>query len=167
MIKIGLLSDTHSYLDKRVFEYFKDCDEIWHAGDIGDPEVLHQLEKFKPVKAVYGNIDNQTIRSSCPEKRIFSVEGLKVYMIHIGGTAPNYAKGVKSDLLLHQPGLFICGHSHILKVKSDPNLNNMLYMNPGAAGKHGFHHVKTMLRFDIESSEPKNLEVIELGKRGA
>jgi len=167
MIKIGLLSDTHSYLDKRVFEYFKDCDELWHAGDIGDPEVLHQLEKFKPVKAVYGNIDNQTIRSSCPEKRIFSVEGLKVYMIHIGGTAPNYAKGVKADLLLHQPGLFICGHSHILKVKSDPNLNNMLYMNPGAAGKHGFHHVKTMLRFDIESSEPKNLEVIELGKRGA
>jgi putative phosphoesterase len=167
MTKIGLISDTHNYLDKRVFEYFKDCDEIWHAGDIGDPSVLDQLEAFKPTRAVYGNIDNHVIRIQCPEKLIFTIEGLKVYIIHIGGTAPNYAKGVKADLLLHQPGLFVCGHSHILKVKSDSNLNNMLYMNPGAAGKHGFHHMKTLLRFDIEGGAPKNLEIIELGKRGA
>lgn len=167
MAKIGLLSDTHSYLDSHVFEYFKNCDEIWHAGDIGDPAVLDQLESFKPTRAVYGNIDNQQIRKRCPEKLIFTLEGLNIYMIHIGGTPPNYAKGVKPDLLAQQPGLFICGHSHILKVIADPKLNNMLYMNPGAAGKHGFHHIKTMLRFDIDGGVPKNLEVIELGKRGA
>jgi len=167
MTKIGLISDTHSFLDERVFLHFKDCDEIWHAGDIGDPEVLDQLKAFKPTRAVYGNIDNQIIRRQCPEKFVFTVEGLKVYMIHIGGTPPNYIKDVKSDLQLLKPQLFICGHSHILKVISDPNLNNLLYMNPGAAGKHGFHVMKTLLRFDIESGQPKNLEVIELGKRGA
>ena len=167
MVKIGLLSDTHGYLDQRVFEYFKNCNEIWHAGDIGNPEVLYQLEKFKPVKAVFGNIDNQIIRRQCPEKLIFTIEGLKIYMIHIGGTPPNYAKGVKADLELHKPHLFICGHSHILKVMPDHKLDNMLYMNPGAAGRHGFHQMKTMLRFDIENGKAKNLEVIELGKRGA
>lgn len=167
MVKIGLLSDTHSYLDNSIFKYFKNCDEIWHAGDIGDPDVLDQLESFKPTRAVFGNIDNQEIRKRCPEKLVFTIEGLKVYMIHIGGTPPNYAKGVKSELLAQQPGLFICGHSHILKVIADPTLNDMLYMNPGAAGKHGFHHIKTMLRFDIDAGFPKNLEVIELGKRGA
>ena len=129
--------------------------------------VLDQLQRFKPIKAVYGNVDDHQIRMTCPEKQIFEIEGLKIYMIHIGGIPSRYAQGVRADLIAYQPGLFICGHSHILKVMPDPKLNNMLYMNPGAAGRHGFHQIKTLLRFDIENGKPKNLEVIELGKRGA
>ena len=165
-MKIGLISDTHSYLDPKVFEHFSNCDEIWHAGDIGDVVVLDELESFKATRAVYGNIDGRDIISRCPEKQIFEIEGLKVYMIHIGGTPPHYAKGVRADLIAEKPGLFICGHSHILKVMPDPKLNGLLYMNPGAAGRHGFHQVRTLLRFDISDGKPKNLEVIELGKRG-
>ena len=165
-MKIGLLSDTHSHLDERIFEHFSDCDEIWHAGDIGDVSVLDQLNAFKPVRAVYGNIDDHTIRALCPEKIVFDLEGVRIYMIHIGGTPPKYAKGVLSDLKLEKPHLFICGHSHILKVVADQSLGKMLYMNPGAAGHHGFHKIRTLLRFDIEEGKPKNLEVIELGKRG-
>ncbi len=165
-MKIGLLSDTHSHLDTLVFKYFSDCDEVWHAGDFGTSNVLKELEEFKQTRGVYGNIDGQDIRISCPEKLIFEVDGLKVYMIHIGGTPPRYAKGVKADLELHRPDLFICGHSHILKVMPDLKMNNMLYMNPGAAGHQGFHRVRTLIRFDIELGKLKNLEVIELGKRG-
>lgn len=163
---IGLISDTHSFLDPRVFDYFQNCDEIWHAGDIGDVSVIDELASFKPVRAVYGNIDSQTIRLQYPEKIVFELEGVKVYMIHIGGTPPRYAKGVKTDLKTEKPKLFICGHSHILKVMPDKALNNMLYMNPGAAGRQGFHHVRTLLRFKLETGTIKNLEVIELGKRG-
>ncbi|OEJ99985.1 metallophosphoesterase family protein [Roseivirga misakiensis] len=166
MNKIGLISDTHSFLDDRVFTYFKDCDEVWHAGDIGDPYVLDQLEEFKPVRAVFGNIDNQSLRARIPEVQSFTIDGLKVFMIHIGGTPPRYAKGVKSQLLEERPQLFICGHSHILKVMPDQNLNKMLYMNPGAAGHHGFHRERTLLRFSINESKISDLEVIELGKRG-
>ncbi len=164
-MKIGLISDTHSYLDPKVFEYFAKVDELWHAGDIGDPAVIEALEQFKPVRAVWGNIDGQPLRVRYPEKNSFVIEGLKVYMIHIGGTPPRYAKGVKSDLKVEKPGLFICGHSHILKVMPDKDLN-LLYMNPGAAGKQGFHKVKTLLRFEINQGKVEKLEAIELGKRG-
>lgn len=165
-MKIGLISDTHSYLDPRVLVHFKNTDEIWHAGDIGDKTVIEELEAFKPVRAVYGNIDDQQTRSRYPEKVIFKLEGIRVYMIHIGGTPPRYARGVKADLRQELPDLFICGHSHILKVMPDKSMNNMLYMNPGAAGRQGFHRVRTLLRFDLDNSLIKNLEVIELGKRG-
>ena len=146
--------------------HFENCDEIWHAGDVGERKVLDELSTHKPVRAVFGNIDDRQLQQELPEKLIFELEGVKVYMIHIGGTPPRYAKGVKSDLKVHQPQLFICGHSHILKVMPDPALNGMLYMNPGAAGRQGFHKMRTLLRFDLEGGNIKNLEVIELGKRG-
>ncbi|MFY0593076.1 metallophosphoesterase family protein [Roseivirga sp.] len=166
MIRIGLISDTHSFLDDRVKTFFKDCDEIWHAGDIGDPFVLDQLESYKPVRAVYGNIDDHTIRTRAPEIQSFTIEGLKVFMIHIGGTPPKYAKTILPKLQNEMPNLFVCGHSHILKIVPDHNLNKMLYMNPGAAGHHGFHRMRTLLRFGIENGKIVELEVIELGKRG-
>lgn len=165
-MKIGLISDTHSFLDPKVFNHFQSCDEIWHAGDVGDIAVIEQLKAFKPVRGVFGNIDDQSVRQKYPEKLVFEVEGVKVYMIHIGGTPPRYAKGVKADLKKEKPRLFICGHSHILKVMPDKELDNMLYMNPGAAGRQGFHRMRTLLRFDLEAGSIKNLEAIELGKRG-
>ena len=166
MTRIGLISDTHSYLDPRVFDHFKDCDEIWHAGDVGDPKVIQQLADFKPVRAVYGNIDDWQIVQDYPETQVFELEGVKVFMIHIGGTPPRYAKGVKAQLQEYQPKLFICGHSHILKVMPDKKLDNMLYMNPGAAGRQGFHKIITLLRFELSHGRIENLEAIELGKRG-
>lgn len=164
-MKIGLLSDTHSYLDSRVFEYFKDCDEVWHAGDAGD-NVLEPLEKFKPLRFVFGNIDSQTLQRKYPEDLWFTCEGLTIWMTHIGGAPPNYNPRVKRIFKEKIPDVFICGHSHILRVKKDPNYNNVLYLNPGAAGNHGFHHIKTLIRFEIIGKEIKNMEVIELGKRG-
>lgn len=166
MKRVGLISDTHSYLDESVFKHFENCDEIWHAGDIGDPYILDRLEAFKPTQSVYGNIDGQDIRLRTPEIRLFTVEDVKVYMIHIGGTPPRYAKDVLSDLRVEKPDLFICGHSHILKVMPDKNLGGMLYMNPGAAGHHGFHKVRTLLRFELNEGKVQKLEAIELGKRG-
>lgn len=164
-MRIGLISDTHSFLDPKVFEYFKDCDEIWHAGDIGDPAVIKELRDWKPVRAVYGNIDDASIQQQYPEELSFELEGVNVYMIHIGGTPPRYAKGVKSRLKSVRPKLFICGHSHILKVMPDKELD-LLYMNPGAAGRQGFHKFRTLLRFELAEGNIKNLEAIELGKRG-
>lgn len=164
-MRIGLISDTHSYLDSRVFDHFAEVDEIWHAGDIGEPAVIDALESFKPTRVVWGNIDDTALRARFPEKSVFEIEGLKVYMIHIGGTPPRYAKGVKADLRIEKPGLFICGHSHILKVMPDKELG-LLYMNPGAAGRQGFHKIRTMLRFEITNGKVQNLEAIELGKRG-
>jgi uncharacterized protein len=166
-MKIGLISDTHSYLDVKVFDYFKNCDEIWHAGDIGDPEIIHSLEKIKPLRAVYGNIDNRDLQIKFPEDLWFECEGLTVWMTHIGGAPPNYNPRVKKILKEKVPNLFICGHSHILRIKRDSNYKNMLYLNPGAAGNHGFHLTKTIVRFEISKKEIKNMEVIELGKRGA
>ncbi|MEQ8925444.1 MAG: metallophosphoesterase family protein [Fulvivirga sp.] len=163
-MKIGLLSDTHGHLDDRVFHHFKDCDEIWHAGDIGTMEVLEKLEAFKPTKAVFGNIDGQKIRTSTAEDLWFDCEGMKIWITHIGGYPPKYNRRIKEILKTKTPDLFICGHSHILKVIKDPN-HNLLHMNPGAAGIQGFHKVKTLMRFDIEQKEIKNLQVIELGKR--
>lgn len=166
-MKVGLLSDTHSHLDTKVFEYFKNCDEIWHGGDIGDAAVINDLEKFKSVRAVFGNIDDQELQVRFPEDLWFNCEGLTIWMTHIGGAPPNYNPRIKKVLKERIPDIFICGHSHILKIKKDPNYKNMLYLNPGAAGNHGFHHIKTLVRFEVIGKEIKNMEVIELGKRGA
>lgn len=166
-MKIGLLSDTHSYLDPKVLSYFKDCDEIWHAGDIGDRAVVNELEKIKPLRAVFGNIDDQDMQVRYPEDLWFDCEGLTVWMTHIGGAPPNYNPRIKKIFKERIPDIFICGHSHILRVKKDSNHNNLLYLNPGAAGNHGFHHIKTIVRFEVIGKEIKNMEVIELGKRGA
>ena len=166
-MKIGLLSDTHSYLDPKVLDYFKDCDEIWHAGDIGDRAVVDELEKIKPLRAVFGNIDDQDMQVRYPEDLWFDCEGLTVWMTHIGGAPPNYNPRIKKIFKERAPDVFICGHSHILRVKKDPNYKNLLYLNPGAAGNHGFHHIKTIVRFEVIGKEIKNMEVIELGKRGA
>lgn len=165
-MKIGLISDTHSYLDPKVFEYFKECDEIWHAGDIGDKQVADQLEKFKPLRAVFGNIDDKAMQARYPEDLWFTCEGLTFWMTHIGGAPPNYNPRIKKLLKEKTPDVFICGHSHILRVKKDPAFN-MLYINPGAAGNHGFHSIKTLIRFEINTKIISKLEVIELGKRGA
>jgi uncharacterized protein len=163
MVKIGLLSDTHGYIDKRILEILNDCDEIWHAGDIGSLEVIEILEKAKPTRAVYGNIDGQNIRQICPNQLRFTIEGLDVFITHIGGYPGKYENEIKPILRNNPPKLFICGHSHILRVMNDPALN-MLYMNPGAAGKYGFHQKRTMLLFDIEDAICKNLRVIEWEK---
>lgn len=166
-MKIGLLSDTHSYLDPKVFVHFKDCDEIWHAGDIGDSRVATELERFKPLKAVFGNIDHLELQTKYPEDLRFSCEGISVFITHIAGTPPKYNPRVRALLSQNPPDLFICGHSHILCIKRDPQLNNMLFVNPGAAGNHGLHRIKTLVRFSVEAKKISNMEVIELGKRGA
>jgi hypothetical protein len=165
-MRIGLISDTHSYLDPKVFEYFKSVDEVWHAGDIGDPSVADELEKFKPLRAVFGNIDDKNIQTRFVEDLWFDCEGLIIWMTHIGGAPPNYNPRIKKLLKEKTPNIFVCGHSHILRVKKDPNYKDMLYLNPGAAGNHGFHVMKTLIRFEIIKKEIKNMEVIELGKRG-
>jgi uncharacterized protein len=167
MMKIGLLSDTHGYLDPRIFDHFKDCNEVWHAGDIGDVSVADALENFKPFRAVYGNIDDIHIQVRYPEDLFFECEEVKVWLTHIGGSPPNYNPRVKKILRQQIPDLFICGHSHILKIKRDNSMSNMLYLNPGAAGSQGFHSMRTIVRFNIDASKIDKMEVIELGKRGA
>ncbi len=164
MKKIGLLSDTHGYLHPRIFEHFKDCDEIWHAGDIGTTDVLHQLEKFKPLRAVFGNIDGQDIRKQTSEDLLFTIEGVSVLMTHIGGYPGKYNRRVFDLILKHKPKLFICGHSHILKVIPDPKLH-LLHINPGAAGIQGWHQVITLILFEINGEQIQNLRVVELGNR--
>ncbi|MFZ6052320.1 metallophosphoesterase family protein [Halocola ammonii] len=166
MTRIGLISDTHSWLDERVFHHFENCDEIWHAGDIGADHVTKELAEFKPLRAVFGNIDGHELRAQFPLDNRFEVEGTDVWITHIGGRPGRYDQRVREELKKNTPDIFICGHSHILKVQFDKSLN-MLHLNPGAAGKHGFHQVRTLLRFELENSKVKNLEVIELGKRGA
>ncbi len=165
MKKIGLLSDTHSYFDDSVFEHFRNCDEVWHAGDIGNPIVADQLEAFKPFRAVYGNIDGSKIRQRFPENSRFEIEGLDVFMTHIGGYPGRYSKRVRDILRANPPGLYICGHSHILKAIPDKDLG-LLHLNPGAFGKEGFHRMRTMMRFEISEGRVQQLEVIELGFRG-
>jgi putative phosphoesterase len=164
-VKIGLISDTHSFLDPKVFEHFRNVDEIWHAGDIGTMTLADELANFKPLKGVYGNIDDNDLQARFPENLWMDIEGVSVLMTHIGGSPPNYNPRVNKLLKEKTPQLFICGHSHILRIKRDPAFNNMLYVNPGAAGQHGFHMIKTIVRFEIVSKEIKNMEVIELGKR--
>jgi uncharacterized protein len=164
MLKIGLLSDTHHFLDDTIFRHFESCDEIWHAGDFGTAELATRLAAFKPLRGVYGNIDGQDIRGQYPEKLRWQSEGIKVYMTHIGGYPPRYNPTVKKELQLDPPQLFICGHSHILKIIHDEKLQ-CLHMNPGAAGKQGWHQVRTLIRFVIDEKNMKDCEVIELGKR--
>lgn len=166
MVKVGLISDSHGFIDAKTLAHLEDVDEIWHAGDIGSDSVMDALPKGKKVRAVYGNIDGGDLRERYPEEQVFDVEGARVLMIHIGGKPPRYAAGVKRRLKEVKPTLFICGHSHICKVEYDDELC-CLYMNPGAMGNHGFHQVKTILKFDLEAGQPKNLRVVELGKRGS
>ena len=165
MKRIGLLSDTHSYLDPKIKSYFADVDEIWHAGDIGSMEVLDELSAFKPTRAVWGNIDNHEIRRETKEILRFKIEEVDVLITHIGGRPEKYSKPAYEELLKNGvPKLFICGHSHITLVQMDKRFN-MLWMNPGACGFKGFHSVKTILRFSISEDRIHDLEVIELGKR--
>ena len=164
MTRIGLLSDTHSYLDKAIFTHFKDCDEIWHGGDFGSLEVVEQLRNFKPLRGVWGNIDGPEIRNMFPEVLRFSCEALDVMMVHIGGYPGRYAPAIKPLLAAKPPGLFITGHSHILKIMFDEQLH-CLHMNPGAAGSHGWHKIRTLIRFSVDENRPKDCEVIELGKK--
>lgn len=165
MKKILLLSDTHSYIDDQILKYVKLADEVWHAGDIGDLTVTDTLKRIKPLKAVYGNIDNDKARLEFSENNRFLCENVDVWITHIGGYPNRYDKRVKEEITKNPPKLFICGHSHILKVMWDKKLN-LLHMNPGAVGKHGFHSVRTMLRFVIDGEQIKDLEIIELEKRG-
>jgi len=164
LTKIGLLSDTHSYLDEAVFEHFKNCDEIWHAGDFGTGELAEKLKAFKPLRGVYGNIDGNDICSVFPEQLVFMCEDVKVMMRHIGGYPPRYNPETKKEIMLQQPQIFISGHSHILKIMYDEKLH-CLHMNPGAAGKHGWHKTRTLIRFVIDGKDIKDCEVIELGGR--
>ncbi|MDH5474307.1 MAG: metallophosphatase family protein [Cyclobacteriaceae bacterium] len=164
---IGLISDTHSYLDDKVFNYFKHCDEIWHAGDIGDYSLIKQLSDFKPTRAIYGNIDGTEIRNHYDEDLFFNCEGLNVWMTHIAGYPPRYTPKVLKKLKdKPTPDIFVCGHSHILRVMHDKQFEKpVLYLNSGAAGKHGFHQIRTLLRFEINDKKISNMQVIELGKR--
>ncbi|MBT8221139.1 MAG: metallophosphatase family protein [Bacteroidia bacterium] len=163
-MRIGLLSDTHSYLDPQVFELFAEVDEIWHAGDVGKLSVAEELKVFKPFRCVYGNIDGQDIRLDYPRDLRWECEGMDVWMTHIGGYPGRYNQRVRSIMKSNPPGLFICGHSHILKVMFDEK-HQCLHINPGAAGKSGFHRVRTMVRFSIVEGRVKDLEAIELGHR--
>lgn len=164
MKKIGLISDTHSFLHPRVKHHFSNCDEIWHAGDIGNLSLADELAAFKPLRAVYGNIDGTEVRKVYPEHLRFTLEGVDVWMTHIGGYPKRYDLRVREEIKKNPPKLFICGHSHILKAMPDPQLN-LLHLNPGAAGKVGFHQVLTLMRFELEAGKIQNLEVIELEKR--
>ena len=161
MTRIGLLSDTHAYWDEKYHKYFMECDEKWHAGDIGSETLIKKLAEIKPVRAVYGNIDGQNIRMDFPKVAVFTIEKVKVLMTHIGGYPGKYNPEIKPIINSEKPNLFISGHSHILKVMFDKKLN-CLHINPGAAGKTGFHKVRTLVRFSIEQDKIKDLEVIEL-----
>jgi putative phosphoesterase len=169
MKKIGLISDTHGYLDETVFKHFEYCDEIWHAGDFGSISIAEQLKVHQTgrqaiVRGVYGNIDGYDVRSVYPEQLVWICEDVKVLMIHIGGYPPKYNAKSKAQLLTHRPQLFVSGHSHILKIMYDDKLQ-CLHMNPGAAGKQGWHSMRTLIRFTVDGKEMKDCEVIELGKR--
>ena len=164
-MRIGLISDTHGFLDPKVFEYFAEVDQIWHAGDVGTASIIEELGAFKPILGVYGNIDGQDVRQLFPEDQKFDCEGVRVWITHIGGKPPRYNPRVRPLINKWLPQLFICGHSHILAVMHDPQRPGILYMNPGAAGRHGFHKERTLLRFTIEAGKTSDLEVIKLGPR--
>ena len=163
-MKIGLLSDTHSFLDEAIFRYFDPCDEVWHAGDFGNWEVAEQLQAFRPLRGVYGNIDGTQLRQVFPENLRFEVAGLDVFMTHIGGYPGRYTKRVREIIAADPPQLYICGHSHILKIMPDKKYD-LLHMNPGACGHHGFHKVRTVVRFAVEEGSVRDVEVVELGIR--
>jgi putative phosphoesterase len=164
MKKILLLSDTHSHIDDTILKYVNQADEVWHAGDIGDLKVMDTLKSLKPLQAVYGNIDNDKARIEFPLHNRFMCEEVDVWITHIGGYPSKYNQAIRNEIQTNPPQLFICGHSHILKVQFDKKLN-LLHMNPGACGIYGFHRVRTMLRFEIDGDKIQNLEIIELGKK--
>ncbi|MEX0844581.1 MAG: metallophosphoesterase family protein [Balneolaceae bacterium] len=162
MIKIGLISDTHNYLDPQVADYFQDCDEIWHAGDFGTIDISYELKKIAPVIGVYGNIDGEDVRAQYPLHQRFNKEGLEVWITHIGGIPGRYCIPIREEIDNNPPDLFICGHSHILRIARDQKHNKMLYMNPGAAGRQGFQTQRTLIRFEINDGKLHNVEVINL-----
>ncbi|WP_396198977.1 metallophosphoesterase family protein [Flavobacterium sp.] len=164
MKKILLLSDTHSHIDDTILKYVKLADEVWHAGDIGDLKVTDTIKKLKPLRAVFGNIDNHEARLEFPLNNRFLCEGVDVLITHIGGYPGKYSPAIREEITQNPPKLFICGHSHILKVMFDKKLN-CLHMNPGAAGISGFHQKRTMLRFEIDGDKIQSLEVIEIGDK--
>lgn len=165
MTRIGIISDTHNYLDEKVFDYFKDVDMIWHAGDIGTQEVTDKLKAFKPLYAVHGNIDGHELRAEFPENQLIDVEGCKIFITHIAGAVGKYNSRVVKIIQEQKPAILVCGHSHIVKVIKDINYN-LLHINSGAAGIHGFHKMRTIIRFEIENGKPQKMELIELGLRG-
>lgn len=165
MTSIALISDTHSWLDPQIFEYCINVDEIWHAGDVGNMKVIEQLRGFKTFRAVYGNIDNKSIQNELPLNNRFILEDFDIWITHIGGYPGRYASTVRDVLKVKPPDIFICGHSHILKVMRDKQYNNMLTLNPGACGVHGFHKIRTMLRFKLHNKKISDMEAIELGLR--
>ena len=164
MKKILLLSDTHSHIEDAILKYVNQADEVWHAGDIGNLIVTDTIKKLKPLRAVYGNIDDDKARVEFPLNNRFFCEGVDVWITHIGGYPGKYNQAIRAEIQKNPPKLFICGHSHILKVQFDKTLN-LLHMNPGAAGIYGFHQVRTMLRFEIDGEKIQNLEIIEIGKK--
>jgi len=164
MKKILLLSDTHSFIDDKILKYVKQADEVWHAGDIGNLKVTDEIKKLKPLRAVFGNIDDNKARAEFPLDLRFKTENFDVWITHIGGYPYKYNQRIREEINSNPPGIFICGHSHILKVQFDKKLN-LLHLNPGAAGKHGFHKVRTMLRFELDNGDIKNMEIIELSIR--
>lgn len=166
-MRIGLLSDTHSFLDPELEKHFAECDEIWHAGDLGDMQVLRNLRGWgKPLRAVWGNIDSPAIRLELPEHQRFTLEGMDVWITHIGGYPGKYDRHIRDQIKAHPPGLFICGHSHILKVIYDQSLS-LLHINPGACGHEGWHQMRTAVRFTLQNAAISDLQIIELGKRGS
>lgn len=164
MKKILLLSDTHSYIDDTILKYIRQADEVWHAGDIGDLSVTDTIKALKPLRAVYGNIDDDKARMEFPLHNRFMCESVDVWITHIGGYPGKYNQNIREEIQRNPPKIFICGHSHILKVQFDKALGT-LHMNPGACGTHGFHQVRTMLRFEIDGEKIQNMEVVEIGKR--
>ena len=164
MTRIGILSDTHGFWDDRYLKHFENCDEIWHAGDIGSWEVAEKLSAFRPLRAVRGNIDGGDVRQTYPEINRFTIEGTDVLIKHIGGYPGRYDASIRQHLCVRPPKLFVCGHSHILKVMRDPSYGSMLVINPGAAGIQGFHVVRTALRFHIDEGRVHDMEVFELDR---
>ena len=164
MKKILLLSDTHSYIDDQILKFVKQADEVWHAGDIGNLNVTDAIKKLKPLRAVYGNIDDKDARAEFPLNNRFELENMDIWITHIGGYPGKYNQRVRTEIRQNPPNIFICGHSHILKIQHDKKLD-VLHMNPGAAGKHGFHQIRTMIRFVLDKGDLKDVEVIELAKR--
>ena len=163
MMKIGILSDTHGILPKQVYDFFAPCDQIWHAGDIGNSDVLTELQTFKPTHAVFGNIDGFELYKTLPKVDIFLCEGAKILLTHIAGRPGHYETEIRQRIRKEKPNILVCGHSHILLVTFDQKMN-LLHINPGACGKQGFHLKRTLVRFDLENAVPKNLEVLEFDK---
>lgn len=164
-MRIGLVSDTHGWIHPGLFRHFENCDEIWHAGDIGNIATADEFAAFRPLRAVHGNIDNDIVRRSYPEHLLFNSGDMRVWMTHIGGVPGNYDRRVRTSMLENAPDIFICGHSHIAKVMYDKNAG-LLYLNPGAAGYNGFHKYMTALRFCIDGKDIHDMQLIELGERG-